>query len=293
MALTGVLSVAQALAETGASHTAWMHKTSAPTPGAAGQWGDLSMGAGTPKFNAYVGAQLEFTPLVNTNNAALYLPDVGATASSSTTKVITQVGIQTTQGTQNTPNTWCLADYLGFYPLIDGDSVDPQDMTNGSAIPRYADGAGVRAFLVCTSPMTQNGTITVTYTNSAGTSGRSVTAGVATSSTLGPVINYASTTVAANTATPFLPLANNDAGVRSVQSVTMGTTTGGFFALVLCKPLAWITTREASTWTECDTLIQGGRLPRIYDGAFLQFLFNTSGTGNPATVRGCVTTAWG
>jgi len=293
MALTGVRSVAQALHDTGATHTAWMHKSSAPIPGAAGQWGDLSMGAGTPKFNAYVGAQWDATALVNTNNAALWMPNVGATASSDVSKVITQVGIQTNQGTQNPPNTWCLADYLLFYPLIDGDNADPQDMTNPVTLPRYTDGVGVRAFLVTTSPMTGNGAMSISYTNAAGVSGRTVTAGVASSSNLGAVANRASTTIGANTAGPFLPLAGGDTGIRSVESVTMTVTTGGFVALVLCRPLAWITTREVNTWTECDTLLQGGRLPRVYDGAFLQFLFNTSGTGNPATVRGCVTTAWG
>lgn len=292
MALRGVRDLADAVATTGQTWTAWMHKTSAPIPGAAGQWADLSMGAGTPKFNAYVGVQGEATALVNTNNSAFYLPAVGATANSSIHAVLVEAGMQTTQGTQSVPLSYVLADYLLFYPLLDGDDLDVQTFTQTASLPRYTTGEGVHAFLVCTSPMTTNGALTINYTNSSGVSGRTVSCGVAASSTLGPIVNRESATIGANTATPFIPLAGGDDGIRSVESVQFTASTGGFMALVLCKPLTQLTSREANTMTERTMLMHGATTPRIYDGAFIQPLFCTSGTGSPAVVRGFLTMAW-
>lgn len=290
MGFRGVYQLAAALDENGANWTNWFHKTSAPTPGAAQQWGDLSMGAGTPKYNAYVGSQLEATQLVNTNNSAIY---TGPTPASGQTKHLAEIGIQSTQATQNVPLTMLLCDYLMFYPLIDGDSGEQQDMTQTASLPRYTDGVGVQAFLVCTSPMTTNGTMTVAYTDSDDTS-RSTTFGVRSTSNLGAIVHTgAASVVTALASAPFIPLQTAAKGIKRIDSVTLPTAVGGFMALVLVKPLASILIREAATWTERPSFMtRGGSLPRIYDGAFLNFIFQTSGTGNPATVRGCLTFTW-
>ena len=44
------------------------HKTTSPVVSGSGFWLDLSMAAGTPKYNPYVGNALEFTPLVGVSN---------------------------------------------------------------------------------------------------------------------------------------------------------------------------------------------------------------------------------
>lgn len=287
---TGMADI-QAAHEAGRYWLSFAHKTTATTPGAAGQWGDLSMGAGTPKYNAYVGAQLEFTQLVNTNNSAFY---TGPTPAAGEAKVVESVGFQSTQGTGNVPLTvyWC--DYLGFYPLIDGDDNEIQSFANTASLPRYSSGEGVRAFLVTTSPSTTNGTATLIYTDSDGTAGKSVTFGVAASSNLGAIANRQGSTVAANTAGPFIALASGSNGIRSCESIQFPTAIGGFHALVLCRPLFSQMIREASTWTEYDLYRHYGiHLPRLYDGHFVQPIFITSGTGNPATVRARMRVYWG
>lgn len=290
MGFRGVYQIASAQDDGGQTWTSWFHKTSAPTPGAAQRWGDLSMGAGTPKYNAYVGAQLEATALTNANNSAIYC---GPTPASGQTKHLAEIGIQSTQATQNVPLTMLLCDYLMFYPLIDGDSGEQQDMTQAATLPRYADGVGVQAFLVCTSPMTTNGTATVAYTDSDDAS-RSTTFGVRAVSNLGAIVHTGDASgVTALSSAPFIPLQTEAKGIKRIDSVTFPTAVGGFMSLVLVKPLASIIVREASTWTERPSFMtRGGAMPRIYDGAFLNFLFQTSGTGNPATVRGQLTFTW-
>lgn len=268
--------------------TSWIHKTSAPAPGAAGRWADMSVGAGTPKYNAYVGTQYEFTPLVNSNNSAIYTgPNPGAGKA----RALVDMALSTTQGTQNTPLTFLLCDYLGFVPLIDGDSTDVQEFDNPAPLPRYADGAGVRAALVCAAPMAGNGTITVNYTNSAGAS-KSVTTGVQGLAILGACVNVQGATVVAGATSPFLPLDAGDTGIRSIQSATFPSAVGGLVHIVLVRPLATIVLRESNTWTEKNAMTLGV-FPRIYDGAFLNYFYMTSGTGSPATVRGQLTFATG
>jgi hypothetical protein len=246
------------------------------------------MGAGTPKFNAYVGSQLVATPLVNADNSAIYcgpLPSVGQS------KKVAEINLLSTNASNNVPLSMILCDYLLFYPLIDGDDSDVQNMDNTATLPRYQDGEGVQAFLVTTSPMTANGTATITYTNSEGVSGRVLTTTIVASSTLGPIAHRQSN---ANGFTPFIGLAAGDRGIRSVESVQFPSAVGGFVALVLVKPLAQTIIREANTPNERPMfLTTGGVAPAIADGAFLNFIFSTSGNASPAIVRGHVGFVWG
>jgi hypothetical protein len=268
----------------------WIHKTTAPAPGAAGRFADLSMGAGTPKYNAYAGTQYEFTPLNASDNSAIF---AGPTPASGEQKRLVGVALQSTQGTQNVPLTFTLLDYLGHYPLVDGDSTDAQPMDNAETLPRYATGAGVQCMAVVTAPMSGNADVTITYTNSDGTAGRTSSASVFGVATLGAVVSCGAATAATTKVGPFFPLAAGDGGIRSIESVQLSSASGGFMSFVLVRPLCRILVLEASTWTEKATFLDdGGVMPRIYDGAFLNFIYQTSGTGNPATVRGALTFTW-
>lgn len=290
MAIRTYKAFAEAQTDTGAYWESWFHKTSAPTPGSAGGWGDLSVGSGTPKYNAYVGTQLEATPLINSNNSAIYC---GPTPASGQTKHLTEVSIQSTNGTNNVPLTFMLCDYLMFYPLVDCDSTDQQDMDNTETLPRYENGTGVRALLVVAAPMASTSTATMVYTSCDGST-RSTTFGIINSANLGAIVQTGSSSTSANARANFIPLADGCKGIRNVQSFTLSAPAGGFVNLVLVKPLASTIVREASTWTEKTTFItQAGNAPRIYDGAFLNFIFQTSGTSNPATVRGKLGFTWG
>ena len=132
----------------GRCHNSFVHKSSCPTPGAQ-RWADCSMGAGTPIYNAYVGAQYEATPLIGQKNQGINVGPLPGSGS----KHLAQVAMSSTQGTNGPPYSIVIGDYLMFYPLIDGDSTDQQDMDNTAVLPRYQDGVGVQLMLLCTTPM--------------------------------------------------------------------------------------------------------------------------------------------
>lgn len=88
----------------------------------------------------------------------------------------------------------------------------PSRDVNGSS-----DGTGFEAFILVTTATTNAGAITNTtmsYTNQAGTAGRTGTIG-----------SFPATAVAGTAA--FFQLAAGDTGIRSIQSVTLGTSYGG------------------------------------------------------------------
>lgn len=112
-------------------------------------------------------------------------------------------------------------------------------------------------------------TITISYTNQAGTAGRTATNVIATvaSSAIG--------------ATYFIGLQAGDTGVRSVQSLTLSATwTSGTINLVAYRMLCELEMPGAFIPNAVDWLTSGG--PRIYDGAvpWLVFVPNTTTATN-------------
>lgn len=110
-------------------------------------------------------------------------------------------------------------------------------------------------------------TITVSYTNSAGTAGRTGTNTVAT--------------VATSAAGTFYPisLAAGDVGVRSVQTLTLSATwTSGTIHLVAYRVLATLELAAAGIPNAVDALTSG--MPRLYDTSvpFLIFIPQTTTT---------------
>lgn len=108
-------------------------------------------------------------------------------------------------------------------------------------------------------------TITISYTNSAGTAGRTATNIIATvaSSAIG--------------ATYFIGLQAGDLGVRSVQSLTLSATwTSGTMNLVAYRLLAELEVAGAFVPSAIDFLTGGG--PRLYNGTvpWLVFVPNTT-----------------
>lgn len=108
-------------------------------------------------------------------------------------------------------------------------------------------------------------TITVGYTNSAGTASRTATNVIATvaSSAIG--------------ATYFIGLQAGDAGVRSVQSLTLSATwTSGTMNLVAYRILADLELAGAFVPNALDALTSG--FPRLYDGVVPWLVFIPSTT---------------
>ena len=112
-------------------------------------------------------------------------------------------------------------------------------------------------------------TLTLGYTNQAGTASRTATNVIATSSSA--------------TAGGFYPfgLMSGDIGVRSVQSLTLSVSwVSGTINLVAYRVLAALELTGAQTPNAVDAITSG--FPRIYDGAvpFLLFIPSTTTTSN-------------
>lgn len=108
-------------------------------------------------------------------------------------------------------------------------------------------------------------TITISYTNQAGTAGRTATNIIATvaSSAIG--------------ATYFIGLAAGDTGVQSVQSLTLSATwTSGTMNLVAYRLLTSVVCGAAFVDGEAD-ILTGGR-PIVYDGTVPWLVFQPSTT---------------
>lgn len=249
----------------------------------AGNWFDLSMAAGNPLPNYYA-----TEPLV----AAILNSDRGiyhGAAKSPASKHLTHIGVMTP--TAAIVGRLTLLDYLLYYPFIDGDSSDIQTLDNSVQLPRYTDGEGVQIMAVTSAPTTGGGTMTVSYTDSDGNAQTS------------PIIDI--NTTAANIATiatseqfqaaggmPFVRLASGSRGVRSIQDVTMIAPSGGLLALVLVKPIASTVTREINTMHETEFVRLTPGAPRIYDGAYLNFILNPSGSAATGILTGYCKFAW-
>jgi hypothetical protein len=286
MSFNGIGPLAQAVADSGQEWQSFFFKTAVPAAG-AGRWADASVGAGTPIYNAYVGAQYEATQMIGAGNRGLY---TGPTPPTGQEKFIH--AIQAVSVSAGVPLYMLLADYLMFYPLIDGDSTDTQTMDNTQTLPRYTSGEGVRCMFVVQTPMAQNGTVTMSYTNSAGVSGRSVTFGINLSAVIGGVVNTAANTNAAGGETPFVALVGGDKGIRSIESVTVSGAPGGFLNAVLVKPMTHIQLRENGIAAEKIMVPHSATCPKVESGAYLNWIINNASATAPL-LRGFVQFAWG
>lgn len=286
MGFANIARAAAAEATEGRFCDADFHKTSTPVLPSAGAWADMSMGAGKPKFNAYVGDQLTLTPFVGQGNNGLVLPNI---ASPQTLHLQDLQLISTTATFM--PATFVLADYLACVPLIDFDSTDLQLIDNPSPLPRYPSGQGVRMALVTTTPQTSVAAATVTYTNTQGVPGRVSTIYTAATNT-GNLQAAQAVTGAATSQSPALPLMQQDNGISQVNSIQLNASAGGFCALLLYRPIAQARLREAGTPSELSFLQHRRSLPRVEQGAMLNFLY-TSGQAAPSTVvRGSARFIW-
>lgn len=280
-----VNELATAQAEDGKFWQSFFYKSTQPAT-LSGAYGDSSVGAGTPIYNAYVGAQYEFTPLTGAGNRSIYAgPQVP------TNKYVTDVQIGTSS---SAPPMYCVfADYLGFYALIDGDITDAQDLDNTLSLTRYATGEGVQAFMGMQTPGTAvQVDATMTYTNSDGVAGRSTTFGVRGAVTIGSLANQGTSFNGTQANSAFIRLANGDKGIRSIESITFDGAIGGFVNIVLVKPLFAIQLFEQNTSAEKTFFKESGGLPLILPGAFLQFIALRGTAIAPQPLRGFVNFTW-
>lgn len=264
MPFNSVKQVADAIALTGEFKTVYAYKPSVATVASAGRWQDTSLSIGVPKYNAYVGVQLEATPMTGAGNFGIY---VGAVPSGKT-RHLASMGAMNSNTTF--PLSLMLCDYLMFYPLIDQDNSDTQYFDNTATLPRYSTGEGIRLMFINSVQSSVPGVATVEYRNQSGVL-KTVTSGFLPSN-LGASQNNAFNGTSAFASTPFFPMASGDTGVRSVESITFSTTPGGFSHAVLVKPLATLTVHEQNTFSEVSYVSDKMTLPEVKDGACLHFL---------------------
>jgi hypothetical protein len=261
----------------------------------AGAWVDLSMAAGKPAPQYYAASPLVAATLDGSRGM-----DHGRDVSPAR-KFLASSLLMGAHANVNTATSFLFADLLLYYPFIDTDSLDLQEMTNyvdspttADALPRYTDGAGVQMMLVALAPYVAGGSITVSYTNSAGVAGRST--GAVALNASGAISNLMTSGSTTGGAGPFLPLQSGDSGVRSVESVTCSAPNTGLAALVLVKPLATTQLADASlqSCAETDHLLEHGlMMPRIEDGAYLSLLAQTGASIATQQIMGTITTVWG
>lgn len=256
----------------------------------AGRWYDLSPLAGTPIANAWTGTALNAQVPNETTGFGLYH---GGNVSTDI-KNLLNMGAVSAVATA-VPSTLMLVDMCLYYPGISMNSATAQTLVNTNTLTRYTTGAGLRAGLVIqTSAGATAHNIAISYTNQAGTAGRTLPVTVAgTASAIAPHLTHSGT--AANNYGAFLPLASGDTGIRSVQTLTLSAASGGgTAALCLYKPLMEIPITTASVYAERDLLNQLPSLPIIQDEACLTWLLFTGGAlAATSNIFGKVTSVWG
>jgi hypothetical protein len=247
-----------------------------PTPGTAGFFVDMNQTSGQPKYNAFAGGQLAFTPREGAGNAGVY---TGPVITGSTKHLLRWQCVNVNTGSnQFPPDHVILSDYLGFYPLVDCDDPDIQTTDNTLGLNRYTSGEGVRIVLIVQAPMVSTASLTISYTNSAGVSGREATFNVIPGVNIGVCATGTGTAGATGQVTPFWPLVGGDSGVRSIDSFQFAAAAGGFVCAALVKPIATMMNYEAGVVSEKTFGFQNQMLPEILPGAYLNFMIKRVGT---------------
>jgi hypothetical protein len=196
------------------------------------------------------------------------------------------------------PAVYMLVDVLAQYTVSSVTTTGAQNFTGSAAWPRYADGKGVQAFVVPSIVMgVGTPTITLGYSNTTPTSGRFTPATpvlpTSTASAVAGSIPYSGT--GAGKVGPFLPLQAGDAGISAVASINLSAThTSGCLNVVICRPLATLPVTTVGVASERDLVNMLPSMPRIYDGANLQWLMY-AGAATPvnSAIYGSLDFAWG
>lgn len=184
------------------------------------------------------------------------------------------------------PAFFQLIDIIGFIPVSTVTLTTPQTILGDQTYPRYADGKGVKAYIVSVTSMGAGAsTLQLNYTNPAGVSGRLTppfpSLPIAGAGSVVGLIPYSGTGVGKYG--PAMPLQAGDNGILSIQSIQQSATmTSGVYAIVLYKtiglPIPLTTTGVPG---ERDFFNQLPSMPIIPDGACLSWL-QLAGASHPA-----------
>jgi hypothetical protein len=252
------------------------------------RWVDWTFASGQPLYDAKVGTAGSFTPLVAQRNDAVYFPAIDSSMERRLSSMVVR------SSTDGGPGSIIVADLVGYYPLIDGDSTDQQFFDNTLTLPRYTNGHGVISVLVSSvAPSVQDGIATMTYIGSDDVERTS------------PVFRYQNTTLnglvsgvpqnsAAGEGALSLPMDGGIQGCKAITSLTYSQPPGGLAAIYMMRVLgACLFNGNKALATEKQFLNHNGlNAPRIFDGAYIN-LFYRYETGATADFFGELTFVWG
>lgn len=247
-----------------------------------GQFFDLSQSPGNPYKNLYSGTPLTATAFPadsgiwhggNVSPLSKFLYRM--TAQSATAGVV--------------PARLILCDFLLYYPYIDLGASGRQTFINSISLPRYADGQGVYMFLASTTNYAGTGTVWVDYVDANGISNQTLALTLLSTNLQGVVMHSSGTNPSRG---PFMQI-GNARGVRYPVGIEFSTLSSGLAALVLARPIAEIKIREINCPVEVNFLLDRNELPRIYDGAHLNFLISPNGSMSGVTIMGDLNAIWG
>lgn len=274
------------------------NKNFLPTTAAvAGEWHCLANGAGNPATATIynTGTNLAFQAVSESTATAGGIPHGGNV--STDTKHILNASAFTAAATV-APGVLMLIDMLGFYRVTTTTVITAQTLDNTVTIPRYTNGAGVQAFIFANNATPLGAgtpTLTLNYTNQAGTASRVTPAVLPVSKTAaanGLIIHSGN---ASGKYGPFMPLQASDSGIRSIQSIQQSAThTSGEYSIALCRPLLTLPITTLGVASERDLLNQMPSLPQIVDGACLIWLwYSGANTPTNSSFFGHLDIAWG
>jgi len=257
-------------------------------------WFDITLSPGNPLPFYYASTPLVGAPMSQLVNGGI--PHNQPVANLGYKTYLKTIAITPSGGTVPT-GPMILMDYLFYYPFIDTGLTDEQVLDNTASLTRYTSGKGVSIIAVQLAGMLGSGnpTFSFKYINQDGVLKVSPTQTCGNSSLVGQLATGMNSDIAqAGTNYPFLMLAPNDTGVRSIQSVTFDTPDIGLLAFVLVKPLEQIIQREDTCSAERTPVIDFFDLPIIEDNAYLSILFNSGlRTSSQGSSIGTIQTVWG
>jgi hypothetical protein len=180
-------------------------------------------------------------------------------------------------------------DLVGYVPLsganVSSTGTKTVTMTALTGSDRYPNGEGLRLFVAADTALGANApTCIINYLDQGGNAGATTTFTSTASLGIGQLLNSGT---AANKYNPFLPMAVGDTGITDIVSLVWAGTAhaSGTVVVGLCKPLFTIPVPAAGLYTKLDFLNAFPSLPKIRDGANLQFLmFQTGATTSGGTV---------
>jgi len=271
--------------ENGRHHVACINKVWPSTFSTANAWWDATMAGNFPRASYYAGNDYEFTPYPSSEHLSFW--HGGNVAPSQ--KVLRTSFIHASGGNL-APSRYILCDYLGFYTGISWETDQQQDLINTVTLPRYADGKGVRAFMVQLFGNNANSVYTINYRN---TLDQDVVSQVQRGNTLGTG-GLQNAWLAANYE-PFISLNHGDSGIKRVNSVTVSSLGAGIAVLVLVKVIAEFTYRDKTLIApaEIDYMIDKSEYPIIQDGACLNTIFTSVGSPAGLFLKGYLEFIWG